>query len=192
MILSTKTDVYVQIGTMTSQIYPDIIMKQNVRLFRGIMHTEFVFMDVNAHPHRVTDDFNSKTCNEDFGKRNMPGKRARRHFSQLSEFERGLIIGMRKLQAGRRTVSLARWIVRSVPLEIVGSSGQEKRNVHFEKGAATKKSILQRPSSISDCLSNRKSSGVSEETMEWLKLSCVVSPRKSTRVAECEFGMPPV
>ncbi|GFV56781.1 transposable element Tc1 transposase [Trichonephila clavipes] len=32
---------------------------------------------------------------EDFGKRNMPGKRARRHFSQLSEFERGLIIGMK-------------------------------------------------------------------------------------------------
>ncbi|GFV98961.1 uncharacterized protein TNCV_3390241 [Trichonephila clavipes] len=25
----------------------------------------------------------------------MPGKRARRHFSQLSEFERGLIIGMK-------------------------------------------------------------------------------------------------
>ncbi|GFV63886.1 hypothetical protein TNCV_4800241 [Trichonephila clavipes] len=32
---------------------------------------------------------------EDFGKRNMPGKRARRHFSQLSEFERGLIIWMK-------------------------------------------------------------------------------------------------
>ncbi|GFY25124.1 uncharacterized protein TNCV_2693151 [Trichonephila clavipes] len=32
---------------------------------------------------------------EDFGKRNRPGKRARRHFSQLSEFERGLIIGMK-------------------------------------------------------------------------------------------------
>ncbi|GFV19284.1 transposable element Tc1 transposase [Trichonephila clavipes] len=31
---------------------------------------------------------------EDFDKRNMPGKRARKHFSQLSEFERGLIIGM--------------------------------------------------------------------------------------------------
>ncbi|GFW95113.1 hypothetical protein TNCV_1497521 [Trichonephila clavipes] len=55
----------------------------------------------------------------------MPGKRARKHFSQLSEFERGLIIGM-KLQAGRRAVMLARWIVRSVPLEIVGSSGHEK------------------------------------------------------------------
>ncbi|GFX77665.1 hypothetical protein TNCV_1105821 [Trichonephila clavipes] len=28
--------------------------------------------------------------------------------------------------AGRRAVLLARWIVRSVPLEIVGSSGHEK------------------------------------------------------------------
>ncbi|GFT02581.1 hypothetical protein TNCV_1487791 [Trichonephila clavipes] len=44
----------------------------------------------------------SKTCKsgslpilEDFGKRNMPDKRARRHFSQLSEIERGLIIGMK-------------------------------------------------------------------------------------------------
>ncbi|GFV58493.1 hypothetical protein TNCV_1095421 [Trichonephila clavipes] len=55
----------------------------------------------------------------------MPGKHARRHFSQLSEFERGLMI-RRKLQAGRRTVLLARWIVRSVLLEIVGSSGHEK------------------------------------------------------------------
>ncbi|GFV61598.1 transposable element Tc1 transposase [Trichonephila clavipes] len=37
------------------------------------------------------------TCRllEDFGKRNMPSKRARRHFSQVSEFETGLIIGMK-------------------------------------------------------------------------------------------------
>ncbi|GFT31738.1 transposable element Tcb2 transposase [Trichonephila clavipes] len=55
----------------------------------------------------------------------MPGKRARRHFSQFSEFERDESSG-RKLQAGRRAVLLARWIVRSVPLEIVGSSGHEK------------------------------------------------------------------
>ncbi|GFS88693.1 transposable element Tc1 transposase [Trichonephila clavipes] len=55
----------------------------------------------------------------------MPGKRARRHFLQLNEFERGLIMGM-KLQAGRRAVLLARWIVRSVPLEIVGNNGHEK------------------------------------------------------------------
>ncbi|GFU05056.1 transposable element Tc1 transposase [Trichonephila clavipes] len=55
----------------------------------------------------------------------MPGKRARRHFSRLNEFETDLIIGM-KLRAGRRAVLLARWIVRSAPLEIVGSSGHEK------------------------------------------------------------------
>ncbi|GFS82014.1 hypothetical protein TNCV_1790821 [Trichonephila clavipes] len=58
----------------------------------------------------------------------MPGKRATRHFSQLSEFERGLIIGI-KLQAGRRAVLLTRWIVQSVPLEVVGSSGHEKKRV---------------------------------------------------------------
>ncbi|GFV54149.1 hypothetical protein TNCV_1027211 [Trichonephila clavipes] len=55
----------------------------------------------------------------------MPGKRARRHFSQLSEFERGLIIGMKTAGWSTRRV-VAKWIVRSMPLEIVGSSGHEK------------------------------------------------------------------
>ncbi|GFW37402.1 transposable element Tc1 transposase [Trichonephila clavipes] len=55
----------------------------------------------------------------------MPGKRARRHFSQLSKFERGLIIGMKTAGWSTRHM-LARWIVWSVPLEIVGSSGHEK------------------------------------------------------------------
>ncbi|GFX03574.1 transposable element Tcb1 transposase [Trichonephila clavipes] len=41
----------------------------------------------------------------------MPGKRARRHFSQLSEFERGLIIGMRT----------AGWCMRRVADQVVRS-----------------------------------------------------------------------
>ncbi|GFW68054.1 transposable element Tc1 transposase [Trichonephila clavipes] len=35
----------------------------------------------------------------------MPGKRARRHFSQLSEFERGLIIGMKTADWSTRRVA---------------------------------------------------------------------------------------
>ncbi|GFU72992.1 uncharacterized protein TNCV_4637261 [Trichonephila clavipes] len=35
----------------------------------------------------------------------MPGKRARRHFSQLSEFERGLIIGMKTSSWSTRRVA---------------------------------------------------------------------------------------
>ncbi|GFU32128.1 uncharacterized protein TNCV_3833621 [Trichonephila clavipes] len=35
----------------------------------------------------------------------MPGKRARRHFSQLSEFERGLIIGMKTAGWSMRRVA---------------------------------------------------------------------------------------
>ncbi|GFU15579.1 uncharacterized protein TNCV_1170821 [Trichonephila clavipes] len=42
---------------------------------------------------------------EDFGKRNMPRKRARRHFSQLREFERGLIIGMKTAGWSTRLVA---------------------------------------------------------------------------------------
>ncbi|GFT30941.1 uncharacterized protein TNCV_1683151 [Trichonephila clavipes] len=41
----------------------------------------------------------------------MPGKRARRHFSQLSEFERGLIIGMKT--AGWSTSRVAGLVDRS-------------------------------------------------------------------------------
>ncbi|GFV90659.1 transposable element Tcb2 transposase [Trichonephila clavipes] len=48
---------------------------------------------------------------EDFGKRNMPGKRSRRHFAQLSEFERGLIIGMKTV--GWSTCHVAGQVDRS-------------------------------------------------------------------------------
>ncbi|GFX48334.1 uncharacterized protein TNCV_4613331 [Trichonephila clavipes] len=41
----------------------------------------------------------------------MPGKRARRHFSQLSEFERGMIIGMKT--AGWSTRRVAGQVDRS-------------------------------------------------------------------------------
>ncbi|GFW24278.1 uncharacterized protein TNCV_605281 [Trichonephila clavipes] len=41
----------------------------------------------------------------------MPGKRARRHFSQLSEFDRGLIIGMKT--AGWSTRRVASQVDRS-------------------------------------------------------------------------------
>ncbi|GFS90263.1 transposable element Tcb1 transposase [Trichonephila clavipes] len=47
-ILCSRTDLHVQIGTMTGQIYRDIILEHNVRLFRGTMDTEFVFMDDNV------------------------------------------------------------------------------------------------------------------------------------------------
>ncbi|GFX30786.1 hypothetical protein TNCV_656721 [Trichonephila clavipes] len=57
----------------------------------------------------------------------MPGKRARRHFSQLSEFERGLIFGIKTAGwSTRRVAGVAVLLVRSGPLEIVGSSGHEK------------------------------------------------------------------
>ncbi|GFU05530.1 uncharacterized protein TNCV_3291641 [Trichonephila clavipes] len=51
------------------------------------------------------------TIAEDIGKRNMPGKRARRHFSQLGEFERGLNIGMKT--AGWSTRRVAGQVDRS-------------------------------------------------------------------------------
>ncbi|GFX88790.1 transposable element Tc1 transposase [Trichonephila clavipes] len=55
----------------------------------------------------------------------MPGKRARRHFSQLSEFERGLIIGMKT--AGWSTRRVAGQVDRSeCAVKIVGSSGHDK------------------------------------------------------------------
>ncbi|GFX04361.1 transposable element Tc1 transposase [Trichonephila clavipes] len=56
--------------------------------------------------------------------------RARRHFSQLSEFERGLIIGMKT--AGWSTRRVAGQVHRSeCAVEIVGGSGHEKVPTHL-------------------------------------------------------------
>ncbi|GFX43610.1 DDE_3 domain-containing protein [Trichonephila clavipes] len=38
---------------MTGHIYRDVILEQHVRLFRGAMGADFLFMDDNARPHRV-------------------------------------------------------------------------------------------------------------------------------------------
>ncbi|KFM63420.1 Transposable element Tc3 transposase, partial [Stegodyphus mimosarum] len=53
IIQGSRIDLHVQIGTMTSQIYRDVILEQYVRLFRGAMGAQFVFMDDNARPHRA-------------------------------------------------------------------------------------------------------------------------------------------
>ncbi|KFM64779.1 Transposable element Tcb1 transposase, partial [Stegodyphus mimosarum] len=53
IILGSRTDLHVSIGTMTDQIYRDVILEQYVRLFRGAMGAQFVFMDDNARPHRA-------------------------------------------------------------------------------------------------------------------------------------------
>ncbi|GFT48367.1 cubilin [Trichonephila clavipes] len=51
IILGSRTDMHVQSVTMTGHIYRDVILEQHVRLFRGAMGAEFLFMDDNARPH---------------------------------------------------------------------------------------------------------------------------------------------
>ncbi|GFY29847.1 transposable element Tcb1 transposase [Trichonephila clavipes] len=53
IILGSRTDQYVQSVTMTGHIYRDDILEQHVRLFRGAMGAEFLFMDANARPRRA-------------------------------------------------------------------------------------------------------------------------------------------
>ncbi|GFT94663.1 transposable element Tcb1 transposase [Trichonephila clavipes] len=53
IILGSRTNLHVQSVTMTGHIYGDVILEQHVRLFRGAMRAEFLFMDDNARPHRV-------------------------------------------------------------------------------------------------------------------------------------------
>ncbi|GFT43139.1 transposable element Tcb1 transposase [Trichonephila clavipes] len=53
IILGSRTDLHVQSVTMTGHIYRYVILEQHVRLFRGVMGAEFLFMDDNAHPHRT-------------------------------------------------------------------------------------------------------------------------------------------
>ncbi|GFU04277.1 transposable element Tcb2 transposase [Trichonephila clavipes] len=52
IILGSRTDLHVQSVTMAGHIYRDVILGQHVRLFRGAMGAEFLFMDDNARPHR--------------------------------------------------------------------------------------------------------------------------------------------
>ncbi|GFV87059.1 HTH_Tnp_Tc3_2 domain-containing protein [Trichonephila clavipes] len=67
---------------------------------------------VTRHYFKITRS-GAKCSQEDFGKRNVPGKRARRHFSQLSEFERGLIIGMKTAGRVAGQVDHSKWAVRN-------------------------------------------------------------------------------
>ncbi|GFW34683.1 transposable element Tcb2 transposase [Trichonephila clavipes] len=53
IILGSTTDLHVQSVTMTGYIYRDVILETHVRLFRGAMGPEFLFMDDNARPHRA-------------------------------------------------------------------------------------------------------------------------------------------
>ncbi|GFT50260.1 transposable element Tcb1 transposase [Trichonephila clavipes] len=53
IILDSRTDLHVQSVTMTCHIYRDVILEQHVRLFRGALGAEFLFMDDNVRPHRA-------------------------------------------------------------------------------------------------------------------------------------------
>ncbi|GFT70532.1 transposable element Tc3 transposase [Trichonephila clavipes] len=50
IILGSRTDLHVQSVMMTGHIYRDVILEQHVRLFRGAMGAESLFMDDNARP----------------------------------------------------------------------------------------------------------------------------------------------
>ncbi|KFM58227.1 Transposable element Tcb1 transposase, partial [Stegodyphus mimosarum] len=60
IILDSGTTLHVQIGTMTSQIYRDVILEQHVLLFRGAMGAQFVFMDDNARANIVSECLQSE------------------------------------------------------------------------------------------------------------------------------------
>ncbi|GFV49077.1 transposable element Tc3 transposase [Trichonephila clavipes] len=55
IILGSRIDLQVQSVTMTGHIYRDVILEQHVRLFRGAMGAEFLFMDDNTRPHRANN-----------------------------------------------------------------------------------------------------------------------------------------
>ncbi|GFU81587.1 transposable element Tcb1 transposase [Trichonephila clavipes] len=53
IILGSRTDLHIQSVTMTGHIYRDVIQEQHVRVFRGAMGAEFLFMEDNTRPHRA-------------------------------------------------------------------------------------------------------------------------------------------
>ncbi|GFV74096.1 transposable element Tcb1 transposase [Trichonephila clavipes] len=63
IILGFGTDLYVQIGILTVQIYWDVILEQHVRLFWEAMSAEFMFMDdktLPQHTNIVNECFQSE------------------------------------------------------------------------------------------------------------------------------------
>ncbi|GFV34655.1 transposable element Tcb2 transposase [Trichonephila clavipes] len=80
----------------------------------------------------------------------MPGKRARRNFSQLSEFERGLIIGMKTAGWSTRRVAgqvdrsecavrncLAQWTREGTHARKPGSGATRKTTRREDRAAST-------------------------------------------------------
>ncbi|GFX83355.1 transposable element Tcb1 transposase [Trichonephila clavipes] len=53
IILGSRTDMHFKSVKMTDHTYRDVILEQHVRLYRGGMCAEFLFMDDNARPHRA-------------------------------------------------------------------------------------------------------------------------------------------
>ncbi|GFV85011.1 transposable element Tcb1 transposase [Trichonephila clavipes] len=53
IILCSRTDLHVQSVTMTRNIYWVVILEHDLRLFRGTIDAEFLFMGDNARPHRA-------------------------------------------------------------------------------------------------------------------------------------------
>ncbi|GFU30193.1 transposable element Tcb1 transposase [Trichonephila clavipes] len=53
IILGSRSDLHVQSVTMAGHIYRDVILEQHVRLFRGAMGAELLFMFDNARPQRA-------------------------------------------------------------------------------------------------------------------------------------------
>ncbi|GFU90704.1 transposable element Tc3 transposase [Trichonephila clavipes] len=51
--LGSRTDLHVQSVRITGHIHLDVILEQHVRLFRGTIGAEFLFMDDNVRPHRA-------------------------------------------------------------------------------------------------------------------------------------------
>ncbi|GFW19540.1 transposable element Tcb1 transposase [Trichonephila clavipes] len=53
IILGSRTDLHVQSATMTGHIFWDVILEQHVRLFRGAIGAEYLFMEDNTRPHHA-------------------------------------------------------------------------------------------------------------------------------------------
>ncbi|GFW62499.1 transposable element Tcb1 transposase [Trichonephila clavipes] len=53
IILCSRTYLHIQSVTRTVYIYRDVILEKHVRLFRGAMVAEFLFIDYKARPQRA-------------------------------------------------------------------------------------------------------------------------------------------
>ncbi|GFX44896.1 DDE_3 domain-containing protein [Trichonephila clavipes] len=121
---------------MTGHIYRDVILEQHVRLFRGAMGAEFLFMDDNARPHRanIVDE-----ClqSEDFTRMDWPA-----YSPDLNQIEHVVFVGFSRIFDSRRKSRRSVTYLSVTFIQVQSPVKRASRSYHFNNNNLQKKCIV--------------------------------------------------